>query len=234
MISYFPSILILNSKPTFKNTHKRTVDRTPGEVLLQIPVEETITADQITASSTTIDVLSWTEEQRLALAVLLLKNKNHPYVSSVLPREHYSFWTMPSDLWTRLKLPRCYRESFQATRSAVLDFCTNLSLQEEEVSLQDKLWAFSMVRSRSIGVPELQQQVENGDTDQVPIALIPGLDLFNHAFDSGTLLQLEQEKDDGSKEINQEKESWTLTSSKSYKAGGKPLSTNFLLMSHIV
>jgi hypothetical protein len=184
--------------------------------LLEIPVKDTITLQQMSdviselMSGSQSATQSWTEEQLLAVVVLLLKNKNHPYVSVTLPEEHYSFWTLPSDLWNQIILPRCYRESFQATRSSVLDFCAT-SLPIEEVSLQDKLWAFSMVRSRSISVPELQSNSKiDGDA---PIGLVPGLDMFNHAFESGTLLQL-----NGIDETESGRQ-WTLSSSKSYKTG---------------
>ena len=169
------------------------MNRSPGDILLQIPLDDTIVAKE------TSDDFS--QEQRLALVLLEGLKKGHPYISNVLPKDHFSFWTLPSSLWENLKpvIPRCYRESFQATRSMVLDFCSEI--EREGYTMEEILWAFSMVRSRSMAVPELRN-----DDDTLPLALIPGLDLFNHAFDSSTLLHLEKQK-------------WTLTSSKPLAAG---------------
>lgn len=107
-------------------------------------------------------------------------------------------------------LPRCYRESFQATR----DMVSNVFVDESF------LWAFSMVRSRSIAVPELDDRIASSSStgpSSPTTALIPGLDLFNHAFDAGTLLQLDDDDTSGATTTNSQ--FWTLTSSKSYKAG---------------
>jgi hypothetical protein len=192
-----------------------TTDRAPGDILLQIPVEEMITNNNVLSLKQQPQQSSlWTEEQRLAIALLWKKTReSNPYVMSVLPKEHFSFWTLPSDLWNEMMLPRCYRESFQATRSMILEFGTSLLQQDSKdtnYSLEDTLWAFSMVRSRSIAVPEFQSE----DTSTLPLALIPGLDLFNHVFDAGTLLQLESSPPPGNPNRH-----WTLTSSKSYTAG---------------
>jgi hypothetical protein len=75
-----------------------------------------------------------------------------------------------------------------------------------DCSLDDWQWAFSMVRSRSVAVPELEWD-DNREMESIQLALIPGLDLCNHQFGAGTVLQLS--KDDY----------WTLFSSQSYAAG---------------
>ena len=69
----------------------------------------------------------------------------------------------------------------------------------EDIATGDFLWAFSMVRSRSLTVPKLQNQkpvetkeeedreVESEDeATSVSLELIPCLDLFNHDFESGS------------------------------------------------
>jgi hypothetical protein len=192
-----PFSLDLHDFPQTGRGIRTLVDRSPGDILLQVPVDDTIAVSKLKDRLPITTSSDITEEQLLALGVLLLRNENHPYVSTMLPQEHFSVWTLPPDLWDHLCLPKCYRESFQATRRMVRDFC-----QTETADLADDgLWAFSMVRSRSIAVPEL-----GGNNNKLPLALIPGLDLFNHAFEAGTSLQL---KDDN----------WTLASSKSYRAG---------------
>lgn len=198
-----PSQLQLTNFPSTGRGIKTLVDRSPGEVLLKIPVNETITetvAADLPIGETVQQQLS--QEQKLALTLLGLKEDGHPYVGSVLPKEHFSIWTLPQDAWNTpalSKLPRCYRESFQATRDMVSNFA---SAVKDDWKFDDAVWAFSMVRSRSLAAPELAPD----DSDQpAPLALIPGLDLFNHQFDSGTVLQLT----DGY---------WTLRSSRSYKA----------------
>lgn len=178
------------------------VNRSAGDIVLKVPVEDTITTTKLKdlgALSATATV-AITQEQQLALGLGWLKrnhNKKHPYVPTMLPKEYYGIWTLPPKLWDELCLPSCYSESFQATRDMVQDF--QKAYDEDDKSL---LWAFSMVRSRSMAVPELTSNNEN----EFSLALIPGLDLFNHAFDAGTVLQLHENH-------------WTLTSSKSYRAG---------------
>eukprot|EP00980_Cylindrotheca_fusiformis_P015934 scaffold4663_cov109-Cylindrotheca_fusiformis.AAC.8 len=98
-------------------------------------------------------------------------------------------------------------------------------------SKEDALWALSMVRSRSIAVPELmvvqqQEQESTGSTStsSVPIALIPGLDLFNHAFGAGTFIELmtstsPEDNNDDNNNHQPQQQYWTLTSTKSYAAG---------------
>ena len=146
------------------------------------------------------------------MALLTLKSKNHPYVSEVLPQhQHYSIWTLPREAWETKPftlLPRCYRQSFQATRDYVHQFVENMIKEKIYIdcSLDDWQWAFSMVRSRSVAVPELEWD-DNREMESIQLALIPGLDLCNHQFGAGTVLQLS--KDDY----------WTLFSSQSYAAG---------------
>jgi len=191
------------------------VDRSPGDILLQVPVEDTITA-----IDNNDEYISLSQEQQLAMTLLHhlrtdQKNKHHPYVSTVLPKDHYAIWNLPESMWEELKLPRCYRESFLATRQMVQEFVSS-GADEDGSSQKDRMWAFSMVRSRSIAVPELESSSSTTNTKQesstVPIALIPGLDLFNHQFDAGTLLQLMDQPTGPAAH-------WTLTSSKSYSSG---------------
>jgi hypothetical protein len=156
----------------------------------------------------------WSQEHKLTMGLLNLKSKNHPYVSEVLPQyQHHSIWTLPQEAWETKPLsllPRCYRQSFQATRDHVDQFVEDMMINEkvyidDDYSVDDWKWAFSMVRSRSVAVPELA--VSDDDHDKLPLALIPGLDLCNHQFGAGTILQLTKDN------------YWTLVSSRSYLEG---------------
>lgn len=117
------------------------------------------------------------------------------YVSNILPQQQQcAVWTLPQQMWDDVvapSLPRCYREWFEATRSHVSQFVETASKSYNNMnkySEDDILWAFSMVRSRSVAVPELAQEKEDSASQQSPVgpplAIIPGLDLFNHRFSS--------------------------------------------------
>jgi hypothetical protein len=201
-------------------------DRSPGDILLEIPLEDTITVDRIRSrlASCARDVDAEQnsneendEEEALALGLLRLRDEAlDPYVANVLPKKHFNAWTLPGNLWkeTLTVLPRCYAETFKATRRRVNKFATATTNTNDDFTLDDALWAFSMVRSRSLAVPELDD--DNNADDRMPLALIPGLDLLNHAFGSGTQLQLVVD-DDSNGEHSTSK--WVLTSSDSVKAG---------------
>ena len=177
------------------------VDRPENDDLLKVPLNETVTASDLRLGKST-SYEQFTEEQKLAITLLRLKNDKNPYVSSVLPKNFFGVWTLSQDQWEGQPfshLPRCYRETLQASRNVAFDFSSSMM---DDYPVEETLWALSMVRSRSIAVPELAEF-----EGHVPLALIPGLDLFNHQFDSGTVLELTQDQQ------------WTLTSRKSYKAG---------------
>jgi len=171
-------------------------DRAAGDILLEIPLGETITADRIrsrlaSCSPTDGDNDGDDEEEALALGLLRLRDETaDSYASSVLPREHFSVWTLPEDLWEEVAaiLPRCYAETFGATRRRIHEFATRIA-DTRGVARNDALWAFSMVRSRSFAAPELAGD-DAGAADKPPLALLPGLDLLNHAFGATTQLQL--------------------------------------------
>lgn len=192
----------------------RTVtDRSAGDVLLEIPLADTITVDSIrsrlAACESNIEEIIDDEEEALAVGLLRLRDEaSDPYVSNVLPKKHYNVWTLPGDLWkeTAVILPRCYSETFDATRQRVNTFATQIA-EAYNFSVDDVLWAFSMVRSRSLAVPEL------ANNDKMMLAVIPGLDLLNHEFGSGTQLQLYEDSDDT------DRSKWVLTSSDFYQAG---------------
>jgi len=217
-------------------------DRSVGDVLLEIPVEDVITVEQIrrrrrlqnknTDEYCEHDVDNSidggfdedNEEEALAFGLLQLRYEElDPYVVNVLPKQHFKLWTLPDELWKETEncLPRCYSETFDATRQKVNEFVTRIAKQEVEedgkrqsrprgYTVDDALWAFSNVRTRSLAVPELKNLNDSGkdDNDRVPLALIPGLDLLNHAFGSGTQLQLVSLSS-----------KWVVSSSDSYKAG---------------
>jgi hypothetical protein len=218
-----------------------TVDRNEGDVLLKIPLQDTITVPRLlqhiapagTSRSGRPDdegresaPATDDQEELLALGLLWLRDvKKDPYVVNVLPTSLRAVWTMPAQLWESISpcLPRCYLESFLATRNRVRKFASEVSETHEEYSHDDALWAFSMVRSRSVAVPELEPSNQEGrggggttPTSSVPLALVPGLDLFNHAFGAGTKLQLAREEDElgGTKH-----DFWLVTSSESFTAG---------------
>ena len=194
-------------------------DRSAGDILLEIPLQDTITVDSIRSrlascnSKETEEVVD--EEDALALGLLRLRQEvSDPYIRNVLPQQHYNMWTLPGDLWKEVSdlMPRCYSETFGATRQRVNKFATQIAESKNfDFSIDDVLWVFSMVRSRSLAVPELN---DNPSGDGIALALIPGLDLLNHEFGSGTQLQLvEGESESSSK--------WVLTSSDSIAAGSE-------------
>ena len=193
---------------------KTLADRQYGEMILEIPTQEVILASDFLEGG--VDEISdffhsdtdkeWTEEQIIALGLLSLRKESHDidrviYVNRILPQQqHYAVWTLPQDLWDDVRglLPRCYRESFEATRSHVSNFVqqtTDVQNQKHDsmkssfrFSKDEILWSFSMVRSRSVAVPELTIQEEGEGGSSPPLAIIPGLDLFNHRFNAGTQL----------------------------------------------
>lgn len=175
------------------------VDRPENDCLLKVPFNETVAASLFSKSTLLDQLLS--EEHKLAVTLLRLKKDLHPYVSSVLPKNFFGVWMLSQEQWVGppfSHLPRCYRETLQASRNMAFDFSSSI----DDYPKEETLWALAMVRSRSIAVPELAEF-----EGHVPLALIPGLDLFNHQFDSGTVLDLSKDRH------------WTLTSRKSYKAG---------------
>jgi hypothetical protein len=214
-------------------------NRNEGDLLLEIPLEDTITTARV-PSSLFDDHHGDDEEERLALGLLWFRDvQKSPYVTQVLPKKHYAIWTLPDELWQQIAsscLPRCYMESFQATRDRVSEFAQRVlgnkghEQSEKQEQLQriysegDLLWAFSMVRSRSVAVPELQPAftIDSEDdltSQQVPLALIPGLDLFNHGFGSATKLQLIDDKTSSRNDINKRQHVWVLSSSEAFQAG---------------
>jgi len=180
------------------------LDKAAGETLLEIPLQNTLTVDtirsRIASCSDDDDLID--QEEALALGLLRLKPQD-PYISGVLPKTHQNVWTMPGELWNIWKaaLPRCYAETFVATRQRVSKFATKTA-ESNEFSLDELLWAFSMVRSRSLAVPELAS-----NDNEMPLALIPGLDLLNHEFGSSTQLRLDETS-----------QKWVLVSSDSIEA----------------
>ncbi|CAJ1946454.1 unnamed protein product, partial [Cylindrotheca closterium] len=123
-----PFDLELHNFPDTGRGIRTIVDRSPGDILLQVPVEDTIIADinNVTKISRNEYYNSLSQEQQLALTVLYHlrsggddqrdDNHHHPYVSTILPKEHYAIWNLPESIWDDLELPRCYRETLLATR----------------------------------------------------------------------------------------------------------------------
>ena len=224
-------------------------DRSAGDILLEIPLEDTITVERIHSRLSTCEKDNdddEDEEEALAYGLLRLRYESlDPYVVDVLPKKHFNVWTLPGDLWreTSTVLPRCYSETFDATRQRVNKFATRIATKtkttnnkndndndndndNEKFTVEDALWAFSMVRSRSLAVPELNDEKDNDNVDgtststnRMPLALIPGLDLFNHAFGSGTQLQLVVDDENDNNQNSKSKSKWVISSSDSIKAG---------------
>jgi len=207
-------------------------DRSAGDILLEIPLEDTLTVDRIRSrlSSSCVrdgdgdEPNNEDEEEALALGLLRLRNQaSDPYVSNVLPKKHSNVWTLPQDLWKKVStvLPRCYAETFDATRQRVHKFAMQVeqtsTATTDTLTLDDALWAFSMVRSRSLAVPELDTSDKKSPEDRMPLALIPGLDLLNHAFGSRTQLQLDIDNNHNNGEESKSK--WVVTSLDTLKAG---------------
>lgn len=185
-------------------------DRSPGDVLMEIPNNCVITSQRLferypfLASDKTEAALS--DEEVLAAGICFLKATQDDYISS-FPESHASIITLPSQVWDDIAscLPGCYRTSLQATRDWTSEACHKIRscLQEQStisISDEDDLirWACSMVRSRSIAVPELGTNEDDDSSSPLqepPRGLFPGLDLLNHRIGAGTQLALDTEDD---------------------------------------
>ena len=176
--------------------------RTQGEILLEVPLRDTITSTSLFREIPQLDTHQFSDQQRLALGLVRKvtsrrkgsKTIEDAYIAS-LPRTHASLLTMPDQIWDNCQsfVPRSYRDSMLATRQWGIDLVKTVAQDHRELFDQnnpshlkeDILWACSMVRSRSIAVPELAT-----DCDEIPHALIPGLDQFNHKFGVSSKLEL--------------------------------------------
>ena len=106
-----PFGLELHDFPQTGRGIRTSSNRNAGDVLLKVPLDDTIRFSNVkeslssSSSSTSSHSLSMLEfgiekklpeEQLLALAILALRQENDEYVSKVLPKDHYSVWTLPS------------------------------------------------------------------------------------------------------------------------------------------
>eukprot|EP00536_Pseudo-nitzschia_multiseries_P003230 jgi/Psemu1/185360/e_gw1.48.53.1 len=234
-----------SNTPDVERRVRSLVDRSPGDVLLEIPSEDVLTAERIRSrleascaangddsdsdsgnsvsnSVSNSDDIFDGEEEALALELIRWKQQGlDRYVSEILPQKHGNAWTLPPDWWKVVEavLPRCYSETFAATRQRASQFAVSAATARA-VSPDEALWAFSMVRSRSLAVPELQTE-QDTERMRMPLALIPGLDLLNHRFGSGTTLQLvvDDDGDDDGDGDNDDRSRWVVSSSESITAG---------------
>ena len=249
----------------------RTItDRSVNNILLEVPVDDTITVESIRRrqrrrrrsydDDDDDDDNNDDEEEALAIGLLQLRyeESDNEYVCNVLPKKHHTVWTLTPNLWkeTIEILPRCYSETFQATRQKVNKFVIRLTTKQQQQQQQDEviatgedeikrneegcytvddaLWAFSNVRTRSLAVPELINNSSNrpnsndsssSNNKGVPLAIIPGLDLFNHAFGSKTKLQLMPSLDSSnlksspSSSLSSSMKKWVVSTSNELKAG---------------
>jgi SET domain len=171
-----------------------TRERKAGEVLIQIPVEEAITVSSMlikypilahaAEKSMKVKNQQLTDEQVLAVGLLLLKHDDDRYVTS-LPPQH-SVLQLP--LQHLHKFPAVYVRLIQAYRQR----CENLRASIVDVlppdvatlvSEQDFQWAFATVRSRCVGMDGNDDpRIRTGGTGGEIRVMLPGFDLLNHKF----------------------------------------------------
>jgi hypothetical protein len=194
------------------------IDRAPGDTLMEIPNDCVVTSrklferypilseklegcDTMEHEEESSSSFYLSDEEVLVAGICLLKLDEDDYISS-LPTSHASIITLPCNEWRNIStyLPNCYRTTLQATRNWSKRACSKIrSLFDRDeatrrstssLSEKDILWACSMVRSRSIAVPELKEEVITDGKRPPPRALFPGIDLLNHKAGAKTQLEL--------------------------------------------
>ena len=191
---------------------RTTRDRAPSEVLMQ--VMDAVTADTIlqryprigqAAGDAASSGSPLTDEQVLALGLLELRLEKDAYALT-LPTHQYSVLTLPESLQSCL--PRCYGESVDASKECTRQLYENVSrfMAPPLPPLEDFLWAFGTVRSRSISAEELPENPLL--TGPLRRMMLPGFDILNH--NDGVTASLE---------LVVGSSTWQLTTQESYKAG---------------
>jgi hypothetical protein len=203
-----------------------TKDRSPGDILIIVDQDSTLTASLILSRYSSIREAAehslrkfnqrFTDEQILSMGLLQLRQEEDRYACS-LPELQYSVLFMPEEM--KHCFPRCYQQLVDATCSYVTGLyenacqVLNFSSQESSFSREDFCWAFATVRSRSVGLAG----ASNSLVDQELIALggggecralLPALCLLNHRVGATSLL-----------EFSASQQEWTLRSMDTYQAG---------------
>lgn len=177
---------------------KTTRDRKEGEVLVKVPEKDALTAsvildrfpllDQAAKSSIETREIQLTDEQVLAVGLLLLKQDKDRYASSLPPQQ--SVLQIPEPLISFLpvayqKLIVAYRQHCEKLRASIVEFLPD-DVATKLVTPQDFAWAFATVRSRCVGMDgDDDPRVRTGGKDEIRV-MLPGFDLLNHKFGAVT------------------------------------------------
>ena len=203
-----------------------TKDRSPGDVLIIVDMDSTLTASSMLSRFPSIrEVAEYsvkkfnrrlTDEQILSLGLLRLRQDGDRYACS-LPELQYSVLFMPDEM--KRCFPRCYQQLVDATYSYVIGLCENAcqvlkcSSQEPSFSLEDFCWAFATVRSRSVGLAGASNSLD--DQELIDLggggecrAMLPAFCLLNHRIGARSSL-----------EFSASRQEWTLRSMDAYQAG---------------
>jgi len=194
-----------------------TRHRHEGEIVISVPEEDAITLSSLLEMFPFLSEIvdksiqdhredsmpsqQFTDEQIMAMGLLLLKDKKDAYVMS-LPTKQYSVLEMPDDLL--FLLPSAYQKVIKAYQNYVFDLYNSLrdafigtsSTPKVVYLLSDKadfFWAFATIRSRCVGMDGTNDlRVRNGgDSNDEIRVLLPGFDLLNHRFGVEVIQELE-------------------------------------------
>lgn len=194
-----------------------TRHRHEGEIVISVPEEDAITLSSLLGMFPFLSEIldksiqdnrqdsmpsqQFTDEQIMAMGLLLLKDKKDTYVMS-LPTKQYSVLEMSDDLL--FLLPSAYQKLIKAYQNYVFDLYNSLrdafngtSSSSKVVHLlsdkADFFWAFATIRSRCVGMDGTNDlRVRNGgDSNNEIRVLLPGFDLLNHRFGVEVIQELE-------------------------------------------
>jgi hypothetical protein len=173
-----------------------TSDRSAGNVIVKVPEKDALTATFLLnrypeilgqAAATHIEKYQTklTDEQVMAVGLLLLKQDDDRYVISLPPQ--YSVLQMP-ELFLSF-LPLAYKKLIKAyiqhTSDLQVSFQSVLPASADTallISKDDFTWAFATVRSRCVGMDGTDDdRVRTGGTGEIRV-MLPGFDLLNHKF----------------------------------------------------
>jgi len=181
-------------------------DRNHGDLLLSVSESAAVTASSLIqqfpnifqpAIQASIEKYqkSFTEEQVMALGLLILRDKDDPYVQS-LPIQQFSVLTMPQEIFscfpsTYQRLIQAYEQYTQGLHEKLIGSLEGVDSKTLKLaqSPKDFLWAFATVRSRCLAVSDddIVGTSANGEAfasnkDGSRRVMLPGFDLFNHRF----------------------------------------------------
>ena len=189
-------------------------DRAPGDVVIAVPECDAFTAsslierfpDVLERAVEQSTEMKLSDEQVLAMGLLLLRTEGDRYVSS-LPERQYSVLEMPDAM--RNLLPMAYMKIILAYQDHVQRLHASLNdVLESKVSLEDFHWAFATIRSRCVGMDdEDDDRILTSGTGEKRV-ILPAFDLLNHKFGSQAV-----------KEYSHEDQEYVLKTNDAYTKG---------------